>query len=282
MRRWFLVLGLTAAMMLIQGCYTVVMMPDTTSSRHDTDYEYEDYSYEDYESDSSYTDAPVINEYYIYGDLWPGYVMYDPFWSSPSWYHYHTAWDWWWYDSYTYSPYYNYGWGGYYYTYSPGYYYPRWHYHDPYYTYWAGYYSPKPYKRRPFAHRDAVGRSGQGSISSGNYIPSAGSAATTRRLGKSSSVSRPSAGFSAGTKRSSSSDKAVTSQSSRRVRRTKTKISPSTRTKPLSSSATTKRSNRSVTTVKKPPSSSSSGSGSSKRGSSSGSSSSGSSRRKRR
>jgi hypothetical protein len=277
MKRWLFLLGIVPFFLLFSSCYTVLMVAEATDSRYNTDStEYEEYAVD--EADTLETENTVIHEHYIYGDLWPGYVVYDPFWTSPYWYYYHTAWPYYWADDYYFWGDYNwryYGWGGFYSVYSPGYYYPRWNYRDPYYTYWEGYYSPSSYQRRPFAHRDALRGSDNRLIGDQTgTLP-----ASDRRLGKARSNSGDpgqSAGMTATSRRESNGSQTGTNGSSRRVRRSSSAQS-SQRTETPSSSRRTQTSspNRSSTsTTVRRPSSSSSGSSSGR----SGSSSSGSSR----
>ena len=151
-----------AFIVVMTGCYTVVMMPSRTVHRVETrDVIVDDEPYEDvieeYEDEST-----VIHEHYIYGDLWPYYTSFDPFWSSPYWWHYSSSWRWrysafyhpWsWYSWW--DPWYSgIHWGGYYGSYGSWYapYYMG-HY-DPYWAYWDGYAYGRQYKKQPFGNRE--------------------------------------------------------------------------------------------------------------------------------
>lgn len=148
---------------VLQGCYTVVMVDNPQPSYTSED----SFSYQDAEDTSVINEdqADVVNHYYIYGDLWPGYVPYDPFWASPYWVHY-PSWNRW---SLIYDPW---GWDygpysyGFYYSYYPSHYWSR-HYYDPYDAYWYGYYDGSYYggvhgyqiekKKQPFSDRASSG-----------------------------------------------------------------------------------------------------------------------------
>ena len=290
MKRWLFLLGIVTFSLVFSSCYTVLMVAETPDHRIVSDYdEYEEY-YD--EADSLDTENTIIHEHYIYGDLWPGYVVYDPFWTSPYGYYYHSAWPYWVDNFYFWGDYpWSYYGGGFYSVYSPGYYYPYWNYRDPYFTYWSGYYSPTPYQRRPFAHRDALRGSGNQMI--GNEAGSV--PATDRRLGKGQSntgnSSRPPS-MTGTSRRGTGNTQTGTSGSSRRVKRSsggKSSTQGATRSTSGSSRRTSPKRSSTSTRVQRPSSSGSSSgrshsgsSGSSRSSGSSGSSSSGKGSSKRR
>ena len=89
---WIWIAGLLM-MFFIMGCYTVVMVPGTRTVRRveTDDVIVEEDEYEDVIDE--YGEEPtVIHEHYIYGDLWPSHVYFDPYWSSPYWWRYSSWW----------------------------------------------------------------------------------------------------------------------------------------------------------------------------------------------
>jgi hypothetical protein len=180
-----------AFLVLMTGCYTVVMVPRRSVERlisveaedEEVLEEGEEYS-EEYAEDVE--DATIVNKYYVYGDLWGGYLGFDPIWSYPGSWRYSSwgGWGWsmWdpWYDPWTwgvwspygYYPYGSWGWYGY----------RPWGYGgwggwvDPYWAYWDGYYGAEPTKRQPFDRREPFHeRDGGGgapvSVSDGSGTP---------------------------------------------------------------------------------------------------------------
>lgn len=140
-------------MLFSVGCYTVVMLSRESAYHVKTEENIvEEEYYDSYDNVESEEVQTVIHEHYYYGDLWPGTIYFDPYWTSPYWYHY-SSWNrWYWgvswsyhyypwrnvwyygYSPYWYSPYYNW-----YYGYS--YYDPYWDYYDRYYGDGSGRYA---------------------------------------------------------------------------------------------------------------------------------------------
>ncbi|MBN2029296.1 hypothetical protein JW824_03530 [bacterium] len=138
-------------MLLSMGCYTVLMLPGESERHIVTEENVVEEEYDnDYESEETQT---VIHEHYYYGDLWPGTIYFDPFWSSPYWWHYSSWYNW----SWRYSWYYGYAWWdpwpyGYgrwrLYPYYTWYYWDYYPYYDPYWVYYDGYYGNDVYQVR--------------------------------------------------------------------------------------------------------------------------------------
>ncbi|MBN1893959.1 hypothetical protein JW906_05670 [bacterium] len=187
-------IGLFFMALLFSGCYTVVMIPKAGPAIDAESY-IEEYSEAEQPEDEE--NAQVLNKYYIYGDLWPGYVRFDPFWYSPYWYDY-PSWYYWHYSFY--DPWY---WGYSTYGWRPFYYYPRYYYHwgyyDPYDAYWYGYHRGGYFahgdgwagnKRQPFPDRTSIERRGfdsqavTGSASSGLAKNAGGSRPSSLRVGE--------------------------------------------------------------------------------------------------
>jgi hypothetical protein len=166
-----------AFLVFITGCYTVVMVPRQNveravvlDSEDEGVLEEGEEVAEEYADSEDVEDDAVVNNYYIYGDLWGGYIGFDPIWSDPySWrYSSWSGWGWsmWdpWYDPWTsgmwspygYYPYWSWGWYGY----RPWGYggyggYGGWGgWSDPYWAYWDGYYGAEPTKRQPYDRRE--------------------------------------------------------------------------------------------------------------------------------
>ena len=164
-KKGFLLAGMVFVIVLVfTGCYTVVMVPRRVAV--DTD----EIVYEE-------PDRVVVEEseggvdihHYYFGDL-GDWLYFDPFWTSPCWWRYHTGWgfpyvDWWyhpWYPSYYY-PYHYSWWHSPFGWYHGGYYGYGWYgnYYDPYWGWsaWGGG-SPGsvyvPFQKRPFLRGDEM------------------------------------------------------------------------------------------------------------------------------
>ena len=214
-----LFVGVIIFLFALTGCYTIVIVPKVVVHRGYTGNIIDEEAGEYVETDS--VQAPTaIYKYYIYGDLFPGYVYFDPYWASPYWWHYSSWWPYWGY----YDPWFwdslPYWYSGYYSPWYSPFYYSSWYY-DPYWAYWDGYYSTVPIKRRPFSRRK--------SFASDSYAPSASAMSSTRKLSKTVGTSgirnsrRVRKDISSGSMDSKSLESFSRSVSKRRVRKSSPK-----------------------------------------------------------
>ena len=92
--KMILLTGLIVFVVGLTGCYTVVMVPRRAVERVETeDMLVEEEPYEDVAEEMYFDEEgaeTVIHKHYYYGDIWPDYVMFDPYWHSPYWWHYST------------------------------------------------------------------------------------------------------------------------------------------------------------------------------------------------
>ena len=170
--------GVIIFLLAFTGCYTIVMVPKVVVHRGNTGNVITEEEPGEYAETDSLGAPTTIYKYYIYGDLLPGYVYFDPYWASPYWWHYSSWWPYWGYfDPWFWDYSWPYWYSGYYSPWYSPFYYSSWYY-DPYWAYWDGYYSTVPVKRRPFSRRRAF------ADQTASYAPSASALSGSKRLSK--------------------------------------------------------------------------------------------------
>ena len=166
--KMILLTGLIVLVVGLTGCYTVVMVPRQAVERVETeDMLVEEEPYEDVAEEMYFDEEgaeTVIHKHYYYGDIWPDYVMFDPYWHSPYWWHYSTwvGWNYPYYGWWDPWDYYGYGHN----TWYANWYYRPWHhryqqyYYGGYWAYYDGYYGSgyqRTLEKQPFGERQPFG-----------------------------------------------------------------------------------------------------------------------------